>query len=207
MSYQNRNRQYSASHRRFSQRDPLLRSFRAGSGYQDGMSQYSYLRLNPLGGLDFLGLADLKECPCDCGDVCARAAQQGMDSVNGEPSGGGVICCNGSPTPCVWRHNLDPMENVDPVIQCIIQHEMDHFDAITCPDDRPRQECCPPTGTTCRVTRPNYNPGVDVRQEECHAFARELNCLNVRLSACGPYCPNIVFAISNVLDMMRELGC
>jgi len=209
MTYQNRYRQYAPQQSRFMQRDPLGLQAKGGAGYQDGMSQYSYFRQNPSRGLDYLGLAAVVECPCDCGEPCQRADQRGLDVNEGRPSAGGVICCNGKKFACAWPGNLPSIQNAPAVIQCIIQHEIDHFDDVTCPNDKFFAVCCPPLGIKCEVSRPDFDAGVDQDQAECHAYSRELQCLTRKLETCSEpgYCPNVVAAIDLVLEQMRDLGC
>jgi len=61
-SYQNRARQYAPKAKRFVQRDPLIANAKAGSGYQDGASMYSFCRSNSQIHLDPSGKSIIVPC-------------------------------------------------------------------------------------------------------------------------------------------------
>ena len=80
--------------------------------------------------------------------------------------GGGVICCNGRKISCsFWKPN--PGTPGDSILEtCIIVHEDDHHDDVSCSGCPPRQIC-----------RPNWDPGKNPRNEECSAHWKEIDCL------------------------------
>ena len=103
---------------------------------------------------------------------CEEAAIQGKD----EGDGGGVVCCYGVMSSCVWNSPEGSGEGqnagIAVVDQCIEAHEDDHQNDVTC------------TGAP-GPERPYFDPGKDQDAEECHAYGIEIQCLRDSLSSCN----------------------
>jgi hypothetical protein len=110
---------------------------------------YLYAKNSPANRYDILGLKS----------PCAEAKEKGLD----EGDWGGVVCKNGQKHYCVWT----PKGTHPGVDYCIGQHERDHDDDVDCP-----------ASNDGSVTRPRkWVAGKEPRQEECHAYKAELDCL------------------------------
>ncbi|MCO6439101.1 MAG: hypothetical protein J5J06_18565, partial [Phycisphaerae bacterium] len=104
-SCQNRGRHYSTRTRSFLQRDPLTWIHSSGSGFQDGMGLYSYLRNDPIRNLDPQGTVALYTYTCtltgsvwqgafclNCVYVCSPTACTNLPGFTG--------CLCWWPSPC-----------------------------------------------------------------------------------------------------------
>lgn len=161
------------------------------------MNLYYYANSNPLIITDMFGLSgcypiripgpwEPPTCPPGVNirtpaACCAQAKANNLhiNPRTGRPSGGGVICCDGQKVPCSWQPIIRPPGGrINPIYQSIIrdcttQHEEDHLDAQDCPWRCPHLDRLPP--------RQNIN----LNQEECYAYRKELKCLNNKIKECN----------------------
>jgi YD repeat-containing protein len=107
-----------------------------------------------------------------CKDPCGDAKTKGLD--NGDI--GGVICCKGKITSCIWKSggatgakNATAQKIID---DCGKAHEDDHHDDIDCPKD-------------AELSRPAFKAGKDADTEEASAYKKELECLDNKKGDCG----------------------
>ncbi len=110
----------------------------------------------------------------DAGQCCRDAKARGDHISGGRPSAGGVICCDGKKVACAWvNHTGDANRDVgvDIVIDCITEHEEDHFDDVRC-------------WPGCSY-RPQWRWFKDPNKEECKAYNVELACLKRRRKDCS----------------------
>ncbi len=115
---------------------------------------------------------------CVCPDTGVDPCQRMKDGGCADGAVGGVICVGGIKIPCYWGPaQIQPCPGPGQgqqgclaarscIERCVLRHEIEHFDAISCDD-------CPP-GHICRPGIPKE----ELLAEECGAYAAEIACLD-----------------------------
>jgi len=121
---------YSPEEGRYFAVDPL--------SIEGGFNKYLFVFNNPLNNFDEWGLKT-KSAICDCEDsvICDEAKKRDFHiKQDGNPGGGGVVCCNGRKISCDWNPdmNLFSKEADDLIRKCIITHEDSHKPQVKCED-------------------------------------------------------------------------
>jgi RHS repeat-associated protein len=157
-------RYYSAMIGRWEKRDLI--------NERDNINLYCFVKNTPVAFFDAYGLQSttpVKSKDC-CKDPCKEALKSGLDKGDG----GGVVCCNGVKHTCSWiKKNRFDDTSFDVITKCVIEHERDHLDDMDCP-----------VTNDCTITRPGFKDGKDGKDEECHAYRVEINCLQSNIGQC-----------------------
>ncbi|MBN1345109.1 MAG: hypothetical protein JXQ73_20610, partial [Phycisphaerae bacterium] len=145
--------------------------------YGDGANLVQYANGQPTALVDPTGNWIWPQPRRTAAQCCQDAKAQGehIDPMTGLPDLGGVICCDGEKTACVWIESRgDPSRDlaIDMVIECITRHEQDHFDDVSCGE-------CPPTH------RPPWDDPAKEKAEECKAHLISLSCLRSHRKDCA----------------------
>ncbi len=180
-------RYYQPTWGRWMNRDPLEEN--------GGYALYSFALNDPIGLIDLVGTHVLG-CPltlkqstqpttipsdnCIVDNPSPRpTAEQCCDAIRKAPcfdddAGGGVVCCRGKITSCVWFTDPPPGPGAGNILRgCMIRHEGTHHDDISCKD-------CP-SGKVCR---PYWKNPDQASAEECKGYTAEIICLKRRKSQC-----------------------
>jgi len=143
--------------------------------YADGPDFYLYEGVQPIGGLDPLGLFVYNPL-CWCANAayfalfCLPECCKDMGAQAPLGAGGGTGCCYGKPTTCFFSPYLNPP--YPGVATCIDEHETYHLNTCSCGD---RQA----TGG-CVQTPQEYN------SNECTARGISVDCFDrMRTSDCS----------------------
>jgi RHS repeat-associated protein len=170
---------------------PLLGSFLSRDLFAMNLGQassdrnlYNYANNRPLLATDPFGTDPWPHCTSDLSaDKCCRLAQTLSDPVTGVGTlagtdWGGVVCCGGTETACVWRSVSSGNAVADIWINhCIWIHEMTHIRFDTNNNKFPCPKEC------CDVSRARYpKPYKDA--SECKAYSAEVDCLLTHFKDC-----------------------
>src|ERR1051326_3886609 len=136
---------------------------------------------------------------------CDRALAEGWFDASGTPSGGLVICCNGTKVACARRH--DPSA-VSPsgrkayglALQCVLEHEKSHVaDLPPCPCGRGVQPVQPAQFPTAQARASSERIAANV----------EIACLDRSKQQChgDPQCENYLEALkAGPAALRRQFG-
>jgi RHS repeat-associated protein len=182
--YQNRSRIYDPGLERFILPDPAQ--------YLDGMNLFCYLKNAPTTKFDPLGLAD--PCPGggmsgNCSTTCSNACKCLQNQIcSGSPTPGAAVMCMPDDCRCACLCNKGSPSGGSPqqtaIRRCMLAHEEYH---VMSP--RASCDCSPkPCPQTVHVS--------EQRDEECYAYARDINCLAEEKGNCNgdPTCINAINA-------------
>ncbi|MBL9144940.1 MAG: RHS repeat-associated core domain-containing protein [Verrucomicrobiaceae bacterium] len=159
-------RYYSPELGRWPSRDP--------SDFFGGINIYAFTTNRGVTTIDFMGL---KDCSDPCGEFLSNSP---INDPAGMITYAVVVCCNGQKYACIAKSggSAGPDGNAQAVAiinECMIEHEKDHFDDISCPDDG-----------GC-ANRPEFDDRSDrnIAAQECHAFRIHEQCLRAKANRCN----------------------
>jgi RHS repeat-associated protein len=135
-----------------------------------GINLFTFVRNEPIRRADLLGLMCLLRRNCDtaCDEMKRKYTNMGTTAAT-------VICCEGKKKICVYVPGggvATGSKSIKIVSNCLIKHELDHWDHLDCPSGVP-------------LGWPIFQPGWDKQNTECAGYWEELNCLKSTISECG----------------------
>jgi len=173
------------------------------TGLRGGRNAHVFVMNQPTDIYDAHGLAPADSRDEWCANACETAKAENLDRnlLGGPKDAGGVICCAGKKTACVWDPSLNG-KVTNPTAQeivgaCIKKHEESHFPEINCPQP------------SCGISREPWKDPKKSAESECAAWTQELKCLSDGASKCArsPECLASLDRALNYVITHKDQAC